>query len=251
MTAISPDQEASLHTAQQIRQVHTITDRFGMVNSYLIADGHPNGKLVVVDPRSTLNARLVLSYIQRFLERSPTDIDLIVLTHLETHHGGGIEVLQRHCQAPVAALGSGQVAERSADEPTTGRNRATMMQLRASGRLPLEFFSSAYSHQLKQIGLWLRDVSGLPGHEDWRVISSGNQTRGHLCLYNPFSRELIGGATISTNEGGTPVLHAGGSRRTIQETLQVLRSLNVSYLYPGYGKPLLARNAIARIESEW
>src|SRR4029077_13482557 len=76
-----------------------ITDRFSMANTYLIDDG----RLIVVDPGSILNARLTLDYLERFLHRSPVEIDLIVLTHLHPEHTGGVEILRQVCHAPVAA----------------------------------------------------------------------------------------------------------------------------------------------------
>lgn len=119
MTAISPGQEVPSRTAQKLRQVHTITDRFGMLNTYLIDDGG----LVVVDPRSSLNGQLILYYIERFLQRSPTDIDLIVLTSLETNQSGGIETLRQRCRAPVAALSKTRSRASSTGEPGRGGRR--------------------------------------------------------------------------------------------------------------------------------
>nr|BBH93636.1 hypothetical protein KTA_18350 [Thermogemmatispora argillosa] len=236
MTAISPGQEAPTRTAQKLRQVHTITDRFGMVNTYLIDDGG----LVVVDPRSSLNGQLILHYLERFLKRSPGDIDLIVLTSLETNQSGGIETLRQRCAAPVAAFSK-----------TRGRASAAGDKGRAGERFPFDVLFSLASSHLRQVNIWLQDVGGLPRHEDWRVIATSGATHGHFCLYNPFSWELIGGAAISTTEGGTPLLHASGDPRAQQETLRVLRDLQVYYLYPGQGKPLLAHNAAAQIRLDW
>ncbi|HEY6410800.1 MAG TPA: MBL fold metallo-hydrolase, partial [Ktedonobacteraceae bacterium] len=85
--------------SQQLRQVHTITDRFSMANTYLI-DGE---RIIIVDPLSELNVRLALRYLRDFLRRTPTDIDLIILTHLHADHTAAIELLRRSCSAPVAA----------------------------------------------------------------------------------------------------------------------------------------------------
>src|SRR6266571_7375524 len=82
-----------------LRQVHTITDRFSMANTYLINDE----RIVVVDPGSELNVRLALHYLTQFLSRTPTDIDLIVLTHLHPDHTAGVNFLRRICSTPVAA----------------------------------------------------------------------------------------------------------------------------------------------------
>ena len=85
---------------QQARHVHTITDRFSRANTYLVNDEE---FCFVVDPGSMLNTQLTLHYLQRFLHRTPNDIDLIVLTHLHPDHTDGVEALRKACKAPVAA----------------------------------------------------------------------------------------------------------------------------------------------------
>src|SRR5437667_7777933 len=50
-----------------------------------------------------LTTQLTLHYLQRFLNRTPSDIDLIVLTHLHPDHTAGVELLHLTCHAPVAA----------------------------------------------------------------------------------------------------------------------------------------------------
>src|SRR5579884_1837671 len=98
-TALEQSQSGNAQFAPQPRQVHTITDRFSMANTYLINDD----RMIIVDPGSELNARLTIEYIPRFLHRSLDEVDLIVLTHLHPDHTAGIEALRRQCQTPVAA----------------------------------------------------------------------------------------------------------------------------------------------------
>src|SRR6266487_757156 len=86
LNAASADQSLDLSAVPQSRCVHTITDRFSMANTFLIDDEH----LVVVDPGSALNVQLLCNYIELFLQRSPADIDLIVLTHLHPDHTAGV-----------------------------------------------------------------------------------------------------------------------------------------------------------------
>ena len=83
----------------QARQVHTITDRFSTANTYLVNDVE---HCFVIDPGSMLNTQLTLHYLQRFLYRAPSDIDLIVLTHVYPDHTAGVEALRKACKAPVA-----------------------------------------------------------------------------------------------------------------------------------------------------
>src|SRR5215471_11190090 len=97
-TAIETSQQLP-PLAQQARQVHTITDRFSMANTYLVNDD----RCIVIDPGSVLNVQLTLDYLKRFLHRTPADIDLIVLTHLHPDHTAGVEALRQSCHVPVAA----------------------------------------------------------------------------------------------------------------------------------------------------
>ncbi|MFL5626189.1 MAG: MBL fold metallo-hydrolase, partial [Ktedonobacteraceae bacterium] len=99
MDAASENTHIAAQAAQSLRQVHTITDRFSLANTYLINDQ----RIIIVDPGSELNARLALDYLQRFLHRTSADIDLIVLTHLHPDHTSGVEFLRRTCTIPVAA----------------------------------------------------------------------------------------------------------------------------------------------------
>ncbi|HZU66750.1 MAG TPA: MBL fold metallo-hydrolase [Ktedonobacteraceae bacterium] len=245
--------------AQQPRRVHTITDRFSMVNTYLIHDE----RIVVVDPCSVLNARLLLDYLQHFLHRAATDIDLIVLTSLHPDHTGGITSLRQACSAPVAA----SILARKLVEPWQESNRtfiypphALNEAERVSMTHALELSTASYARQVQLVDIWLEDVAGLPNHLDWRVIASPGLTPESLCLYNPFSYELLSGDTIIATErsgaGFNPqerasmLLRAGRNRWQQEQTLQVLRDLKVHYLYPGHGRQILARQAIRSIRVE-
>ncbi len=207
----------------QLRQVHTITDRFSMANTYLIADE----RFVVVDPGSELNVRQLQGYLQRFLRRAITDIDLIVLTHLHFGYTTGIEILRHLCKAPVAASSVVQKLAAVQGDQQVCPKLGHMVE-RVSRHFDL--FPLDYEHQVKLIDLWLDDVEGLPNHPDWRVIASAGYTPESLCLYNPFTWELVCGDTIMIQEG-TPLVRRGTDRSQLEETLRVLRSLRVHYLY--------------------
>ncbi len=242
------------HPEQQLRQVHTITDRFSIANTYLI-----NGeRLVVVDPGSELNVRLTLNYLQKFLHRTPTEIDLIVLTHLHSDHTAGVEFLSCACNAPVAASAT---ARQLAGAETQGKQGIPGIAHRAGEvlrqkTLPatiqhMDLFPPHYASQMKMIDMWLEDVAGLPYHPDWRVIASPGHTLDSICLYNPFSYELLCGDTVITIEGGAPLLRGVANRRQLEETLGTLRSLDVNHLFPGHGRPILAKRPLENASVEW
>jgi hydroxyacylglutathione hydrolase len=243
---------------QRPRHVHDITDRFSMANTYLIDDG----RLIVVDPSSIVNVRLTLGYLQRFLHRSPTDIDLIVLTHLHPDHTAGVETLRQACHAPVAAsiitrylAQKWRGEELQLEEQKAAKINSLFGQTVIQRSIPsllhhLDLFSPSYMRQMQMVDLWLDDVVGLPNHPDWRVIASPGHTPESLCLYNPFSYELLCGDTIITLEGGSTLVRHGSNRRQLEETLHTLRNLTVHYLYPGHGRPILARRAISNVRME-
>jgi len=224
----------------QERCVHTITDRFSLANTYLVN----TERLFIVDPGSELNARLTLTYLQRFLRRSADEVDLIVLTHLHPDHTDGVAYLRRECRVPVAASVVAQQLVQSEQQGQVNRVIPHVTHL-AGQMLPgtlhhFDLFPPNYSVQAKMVDLWLEDVAGLPYHADWRVIASPGHTPESLCLYNPFTYELLCGDTLITMEGGSPLIGGTTNRRQLHETLHTLRSLEIRYLYPGHGRPILS-----------
>ncbi len=221
-----------------------------MANTYLINDY----RMVIVDPGSELNVRLTLNYLQRFLQRTPADIDLIVLTHLHPDHTAGVDFLHHMYTIPVAA--STVARSFAVAEPQGGRVLAASITHLAGQVLPgalhhLDLFPPHYASQMKMVDLWLEDAAGLPYHSDWRVIVSPGHTPESLCLYNPFTYELLCGDTVITIEGGAPLLRGAADHRLLEETLHTLRSLEVFYLYPGHGRAILAKRPLSNVSVEW
>ena len=242
-----------------------------MANTYIIDDG----RLIVIDPGSVLNVRLTIEYMHRFLNRTPTDIDLIVLTHLHPDHTAGVELLHLTCYAPVAAsvyargLASqwrGQSLSTppyppSPISPASPTLPAAAPFWSSSGWPPrtpsagimshaIDYLSPNFEQQIQLVDLWLDDVAGLPFHPDWRVIATPGYAPDSLCLYNPFSYELLCGDMMTTLEGGTVTARNGVNRRLLNETLQTLRNLKMYYLYPGHGRPILSYQPLRNLRVE-
>jgi hydroxyacylglutathione hydrolase len=242
---------------QQARQVHIITDRFSRANTYLVSDE----QCIVIDPGSVLNTQLTLHYLQQFLHRAPSDIDLIVLTHLHPDHTAGVEALRKACKAPVAASIVAQQLVQSwidADRQEIWSKPAMshfVGHMLSQHPLPgilyhLDLFPPRYEQQVQMVDIWLEDVAGLPNHLNWRVIASPGHTPESLCLYNPYSYELVCGDTVVTLGGRAALVYESAHQRTLEMTLQTLRSLNVLYLYPGHGRPILSKHAMANIKAD-
>lgn len=230
------------------RQVHTITDRFSIANTYILNDT----RLIVVDPGSVLNVQLLLHYVQTILHRTVDEIDLIVVTHLHPDHTAGVKALRRLCMAPVAA--SAAVRAMVEVEEHEGKVLPTISHIAAQA-VPamlhhLDFFPLTYARQARQVDVWLEDAACLPQHPDWQVIASPGHTPESLCLYNAVTRELLCGDTVITMGGGAPLLRSGTNRRQLEETLQTLCNLNVQYLYPGHGRAILSYHPLDNAEVE-
>ena len=222
-----------LHT----RRVHTITDRFSMANTYLIVEE----RLVVVDPVSEGNVRQLEGYLQRFLQRPLSDIDLIVLTRPQPGHAAGIAALRQLCHAPVAvSAAGGQPAHRDAGEKRESLPPGTQYHL----------FGSTYERRIAAVDLWLDDGASLPGHAEWRVLALPRHLTQSLSLYNPFTQELLCGETLITIRNGIPLLRGVRYRWQLEEMLHILRSLRIHYLYPGHGRAILSLNPLRKIDIE-
>ena len=192
MHSISSNQPQTSREAVQLRRVHTITDRFSMANTYLVDEE----RLFVIDPSSEGNVHLLCKYVRHVLRRPLHDIDLIVLTYLHPDQRKAAETLRHSCHAPIAASAGVEQLLRERRE--------------------------------QKISVWLHDVEGLPDHPDWRVITCPGHTLESLCLYNPFTRELLCGDTVSTVRGGTPLVRGVTNPVQLEETIRTLRSLPVS-----------------------
>jgi hydroxyacylglutathione hydrolase len=236
------------HSTQLPRQVHTITDRFSMSNTYLLDDQ----QLVMVDPGSELNVHLSQHYIQHFLRRTLADVDLIVLTHLHADHTAGVQEMRRLSHAPVAASSAVLNLVQDRREGWVMPKISHLAEQVLPGPLHhLDLFPPLYAEQMKLVDLWLNEATALPGHPSWNVLLSPGHTPDSLCLYNPSTWELLCGDTVITIGGGAPLLRSGSNRRQLEATLRTLRNLQVFYLYPGHGRPILARRPLSNVDVEW
>lgn len=246
MSPVSSNQPHSPLGPSQLRRVHIITDRFSMVNTYLIAEE----RLVVVDPGSELVIDQLHGYLQQVLRRAITDIDLIVLTHVHFEYTIGLKILRKRCNAPVATSSVvRQLATIQREQhayPAPGHIVKNVFPVTSHHS---DLFPPDYQRQVKLIDLWLNDGDALPHHPDWCMIASPAPTPESLCLYNPFTWELLCGDTMVI-QSGAPLLRSGTNRYQLEETWRRLRNLQVHYLYPTHGRCMLGLHALNNISLE-
>jgi glyoxylase-like metal-dependent hydrolase (beta-lactamase superfamily II) len=219
-----------------------------MTNTYLVNEE----RLFVIDPGSESNVRLLCRYVQHILRRPIHDIDLIVLTHWNLDQGTAAEALQNVCHAPIAAsAGVQQLLAEQRERKSASSLSHTTKKLLPEPPQHLDRCQPDYKHQAQQATIWLHDIERLPSHPDWRVIASPGHTPESLCLYNPFTREMLCGETVITIRGGTPVVRGSRNPVQLEETIRTLRSLPVSYLYPSHGRAILSHHPLSKLDVEW
>lgn len=231
----------------QACRVHTITERQSLANTYLINDG----ELVVVDPASPQQARALLSYVRSFLQRDEADIGLIVLTHFHRDQVAGAFSLQEQTGARIAAS-DGARSE-------TDARRSFLRQALVSGTKRLvrriaptrfqkiELLPRQYEALCERVEYWLLDDAGLPGHPYWKVLAAPVPAPESLCLYNALSGELLSGELLTTTERGAGQVRAMDDPHALQLASARLRCLPVRFLFPGYGRPLMAASALTHL----
>ncbi|PCJ36736.1 MAG: hypothetical protein COA99_13040 [Moraxellaceae bacterium] len=93
--------------------VHLVKGRY--VNSYIIEQGK---ELCVIDV-ALRGEKYVMGYITQTLERPLEDVSLVICTHGDPDHSGGVLALAKHCNAKVGfPYATHSTLQKSANDPT-------------------------------------------------------------------------------------------------------------------------------------
>ena len=237
-------------------RIHQIKGR--LVNSYVIEQ---DADLCVVDV-AWRGEKYVLGHVREVLGRDPADIRLVVCTHGDPDHSGGVNALARICGAqtgfpkathslrrhlvgdpaglvikPITALLEGLRPRAWAmyASPSRGvRARALPMWLPApaadgaSG--PAEKGRRKPDHRLKHN----RELPGFPG---WQVIHTPGHSWDSVCYFHAASGSLISGDTLlgSASKGRLVAPSVYANPLQMARTLHRLKALHLNAVYPGHG----------------
>jgi len=242
--------------------IHLVKTR--LVNSYIVE--YPD-RLLVVDVAVKCH-RYVLGYIEQELKRPVSDVALVICTHDDADHMGGVFALAKLCQADVAIpFSSGKGSHKLVNNPTGAvrrfvtsvremfrarawdmyfnkdRDRAATQQ--AKHQMPVE--ESTSTTDLK-INNRLQGGQAIPGFDDWKVVHTPGHSWDSCCYYHPHSSSLITGDTLlgSGKENRLVVASIYSSRRQTVRTLNKLSKLSVSSVYPGHGSVITGTDLIGR-----
>lgn len=242
--------------------VHQVKGRH--VNSYVIEDG-PG--LLVVDV-AWRGEKYVLGYIHKVLKRDIKDVRLVVCTHGDPDHSGGIGKLAKACDAQLAVpYATPSILLKFANDPTGAIFKLTTAL--CEGMRPRAwamYASPKKSAHAKTLPAYMLDESEvikgsvidesrpvdqdsddsplrlkhntlLPGFEDWQVVHSPGHSWDSVCYFHRPSRSLLSGDTLlgSTQKGCPVKPSVYANPLQLARTVKQLKLLEPQAVYPGHG----------------
>ncbi|OYT43648.1 MAG: MBL fold metallo-hydrolase [Candidatus Aenigmarchaeota archaeon ex4484_56] len=145
----------------------------------------------------------------------PEEIKIILNTHCHYDHIGGNKKFRDLSKAEIYAH------KEDAKNIETGEN--TIYELFGN-----TFHSTSVNRKLKD-----GDVIKTPEHF-FEVIHTPGHTKGSICLYDPYNKILFSGDTLFADSIGR-VDFPTGNREDMIKSLNKLKELDVTLLFPGHG----------------
>lgn len=231
--------------------IHQVKGRH--VNSYVVEDSEG---LLVVDV-AWRGEKYVLGYIREVLNREPEDVKLVICTHGDPDHSGGIINLANTCRAQLALPYATQsirlkflndpmgIFFRMATSMREGlRPRAWTMYAsprRDAHARTLPAFTPADNEYHEGFDgkpdFRLKHRNPLPGFSDWQVIHTPGHSWDSCCYYHKPSHSLISGDTLlgSTKQGQLLAPSIFSNPMQMRQTIKILKDLDPASVYPGHG----------------
>lgn len=230
-------------------KIHQVKTR--LVNTYVIE--YPD-RLFVMDVAVGCH-RYVLGFIEQELGRDIHDVELVICSHDDPDHMGGVKRLAALCDAAVAIpLSSGLPHHKFWNDPvgivmrilTSLREglRARMWEMYLNPRRGMaarkkpKYTGQKSALLAKRRNTQYRLQGGtLPGFTDWKVLHTPGHSWDSCCYYHRESGSLLSGDTLlgsaKMEKVVVPAIYANAEHT--QQSLAVLRQLPLQAVYPGHG----------------
>jgi len=209
-----------------IPRVHQLQIR--MTNVFLLVEE----KLTLVDTGYRGSTQRIMNLVQQ-LGRSPTDIDLIVITHYHLDHTG--------CLAELKALTGAKVAAHK-DDATYISREAPLLSPSQRGLLPRLGTRILGLGRAKaaEVDILLEDGQELSPLGGMRVIHTPGHTPGSICLLFPQRRLLMVGDALNYRRRLSlpPRLYSVDMARA-RQSVKRLAELQFDTLCFGHGQAII------------
>ena len=231
--------------------IHQIKTR--LVNTYVIE--YPD-RLLVMDVAAGCH-RYVLGFIDHELRRDIHDVKLVICSHDDPDHMGGVKSLAAICGADMAIpLSSGELHHKFRHDPVGLLVRfVTTLREGFRGRAWEMYFNPRRNVEARKKPryerkdepalltppairqLRLQGGTTLPGFDDWQVIHTPGHSWDSCCYFHEASGSLLSGDTLlgSAKQEKVVIPSIYANSRQTRQSLAVLRQLNIQAVYPGHG----------------
>ena len=209
---------AAVQLAPQVWRIPTAPA--DLVNSFAFVDD--DGRVTLVDTSMTFGVRRVLAGLAA-MDRHPSDVRRIVLTHAHSDHAGGAARLVAQTGVPGVAVHAADAPYvRTGDAPPRDRSVPGVRGLLA--RLPGGGFPAV------TVASELADGDVLQAAGDLEVVHTPGHTPGHVSLLHRPTGVLVTGDSIwnMRRRMTWPVLAFCSDVRLTQQTADVLGELEYS-----------------------
>ena len=200
-------------------------------NSYIVEQR--DGTLTLIDTTMQANGKTILDYISGKMNRNPSDVKTIVLTHHHVDHTRGLAALQKATGAKIA------VHEADADF-VSGKAKPPS----PGGAIGLAFKAMSPFMKSAPVGVDVRLKEG-DAIGDLVVIHTPGHTPGSIALYNRENRVMFVGDTARFIKGkleGPPPQFTPRMEQA-KASIERLSAYNFEVMLSGHGEPLRSADA--------
>ena len=243
-------------------RIHQIKTRY--VNTYVIEV--PERLLVIDVARGS--AKYVLGYVRQELKREPGEIALVICTHNDPDHSGGVMNLARLCGAetgmpyamssrlgrfkslPVSVMMRVLTSAREGLRVRAWRMYANPARSRRARGQPTHVpVVNRDAKREPPAQHLLRHGERLPGFEEWQVVHTPGHSWDSCCYVHLPTRALISGDTLlgstTSRELVKPAIYS--SARHLKRSIERLKKLDPQAVYPGHGMVLTGEQLLSHL----
>jgi glyoxylase-like metal-dependent hydrolase (beta-lactamase superfamily II) len=184
-------------------------------------------ELTLIDTGMPRNSAKIVNYIQDILNRKPTDIKTIVLTHFHIDHVGDASDLKKLSGAKVAIheADADYVAGRKTQPAPRGVKGMIFKVL-----IPLFFGSRPVEPDIK-----LNDGDTIAG---LTTIHTPGHTPGSICLFDPALKTLFAGDLLRFNGSKIEIGVSPLDTSEVQQSINKIAAIDFDIMLSGHGIPL-------------
>jgi glyoxylase-like metal-dependent hydrolase (beta-lactamase superfamily II) len=244
--------------------IHRVKTR--LVNSYVIE--YPD-RLLVMDVAVRCHRQL-LGFVESELKRPISDVELVVSSHDDPDHMGGVAATAQICEAKIAIPYSSRLAHHKFLNDPTGSLFRFGTSVREAFRMRSwdMYVNTERDRQAReqpqldehhgevvegglQEDFRLKHQQTLPGFDDWQVIHTPGHSWDSCCYYHAASGSLISGDTLlgsgKQNRLVLPSIYSNPLQ--MRKSLRQLRQLQVCAVYPGHGSVIEGKQVIGQVRA--